>query len=141
MKRLLKKYFDIDSADFFKRLFHSLVPFNPYFYESIEYNPDLWGPFWILTFLIFVIAACGSIQKYLSDTEYAPSFFQKFIPISAALIYGVGFILPLILYIFMKCFGSQTSYIQILCAYGYSMSIFIPIIIACSLPIGVRKYF
>lgn len=107
------------------------------FYESIEYNPDLWGPFWILTFLIFVIAACGSIQKYLSDTEYAPSFFQKFIPISAALIYGVGFILPLILYIFMKCFGSQTSYVQILCAYGYSMSIFIPIIIACSLPIGV----
>ena len=39
----------------------------------------------------------------------------------------------------MKCFGSQTNYIQILCAYGYSMSIFIPVIIACSLPIGVRK--
>lgn len=136
----LKKYFDIDTADFFKRFFHALIPFNPYFYDSIEYNPDLWGPFWIYTFLIFIIAACGSIQKYLNNTEDSSSFFQEFIPISAGLIYGVGFLVPLVLYAIMKCFGSNTNYVQILCAYGYSYSIFIPIVIACSLPIGVSEY-
>lgn len=32
----------------------------------------------------------------------------------------------------MKCFGAKNSYITALCIYGYSYSIFIPVIIVCS---------
>lgn len=137
---MLKPYFNIDTEDFFKRFFHSLIPFNPYFYDSIENNPDLWGPFWIYTFLIFAIAACGSLQTYLGNTTLPSSFYQTFLPVAAGMIYGVGFILPTILYIFMKCFGSDSAFMNILCTYGYSMGIYIPAIVACTFPIGVSKY-
>lgn len=135
--RFLKKYFDIDTADFFKRFLQALIPFNPFFHDTIEHNPDLWGPFWIYTFLIFIIAACGSITKYLGGTTVSDSFFQQFIPVAASLIYGIGFLLPLFLYIAMKCFGTKSELVSVICTYGYSMSIYIPVIIACSLPIGV----
>jgi len=133
----LKKYFDIDTADFFKRLLQAIVPFNPMFYKSIELTPDLWGPVWIYTTLIFIIAACGSISKYLNNDVINVSFFQEFIPIAAAFIYGLGFILPLVLFILMKIFGTASSYVTIICIYGYSMGIYLPIIIACTVPIGV----
>jgi hypothetical protein len=138
----MKEYFDLDTVDFFKRFFHSLIPFNPYFHDSIVKKPDLWGPFWIYTFLIFIIAACGSVQKYLSDTDIAPSFFQRFLPVAAGLIYGCGFILPLILWGLMKLFGgTETKIGNIICCYGYSFAIYIPVVIACTFPIGVSYYF
>lgn len=135
----LKKYFDINTSDFFGRFLKALIPFNSYFYSSIEINPDLWGPIWINTFLVFLIASCGTLVKYLTNTKADDSFYQEFIPISAGVVYGVGLVLPLILYILMKCFGSKSSLITIVCVYGYSMGIYIPVIIACSIPIGVRK--
>ena len=135
----LKPYFEIDTSDFFKRFFQSLVPFNGYFSDSIEKNPDLWGPFWIYTFLVFVIAACGSIQKYLSNTNLTESFYHKFVPISAGMIYGIGFVLPGFLFITIKCcFKGETSFMTILCTYGYSMSIYIPTVIACTFPLDVN---
>ena len=134
----LKKYFDINTSDFFGRFLKALIPFNGYFYSSIEMNPDLWGPVWINTFLVFLIAACGSITKYLNGNEVEDSFFQEFIPISAGVIYGIALVLPLVMFLLMRCFGSKSSFVTILCTYGYSMGIYIPMLIACSLPIGVR---
>ena len=32
----------------------------------------------------------------------------------------------------MKCFGAHNSYIITLCIYGYSYSVFIPVILLCS---------
>ncbi len=135
----LKKYFDLDTADFFKRFLQAIIPFNPMFYKSIELTPDLWGPIWIYTTLIFIIAACGSLSKYLSNDVINVSFFQEFIPIAAAFVYGLGFILPLVLFILMKIFGTASSYATIVCIYGYSMGIYLPVIIACTVPIGVSK--
>ena len=33
----------------------------------------------------------------------------------------------------MRCFGAKNSYITALCIYGYSYSIFVPVIIICSI--------
>lgn len=136
----LKPYFDLNTSDFMKRFFAAFIPFNTYFYGIIEVQPDLWGPVWIYTFLVFLIAACGSIVKYLGGINIDDSFFQEFVPVAAALIYGIGFILPLMIWGAMKCFGSESSYATILCTYGYSMGIYIPVLIACSIPIGVSDY-
>jgi len=62
---LLQPYFNVENHDIRSRLLHSLVPFNPKFYDIIESNPDLYGPFWISTTLILTIAASGSLNKYL----------------------------------------------------------------------------
>ena len=126
----LQKYFDIDTEEIKDRLISSLIPLNSRFYNLIEKKPDLYGPFWIFTTLIFVIAASGSMTKYLQGITNE-DYFQQFIPKAAYIIYGIGFCLPIIIYVVMYFFGSNTPFILILCTYSYSFSIYIPIMILC----------
>jgi hypothetical protein len=126
----LQKYFDIDTEEIKERLISSLIPLNSRFYNLIEKKPDLYGPFWIFTTLIFVISASGSMTKYLQGITNE-DYFQQFIPKAAYIIYGIGFCLPIIIYVVMYFFGSNTPFILILCTYSYSFSIYIPIMILC----------
>ena len=126
----LQKYFDIDTEEIKERLISSLIPLNSRFYNLIENKPDLYGPFWIYTTLIFVIAASGSMTKYLQGITNE-DYFQEFIPKAASIIYGIGFCLPLIIYVLMYFFGSDATFILILCIYSYSFTIYIPIMILC----------
>ena len=126
----LQKYFDIDTEEIKERLISSLIPLNSRFYNLIEKKPDLYGPFWIFTTLIFIISVSGSMTKYLQGITNE-DYFQQFIPKAAYIMYGIGFSLPIIIYIVMYFFGSKTSFILILCTYSYSFSIYIPIMILC----------
>jgi hypothetical protein len=40
----------------------------------------------------------------------------------------------------MKCFGSESTFISVLCTYGYSFTIFIPIVIACAAPFDLAQW-
>lgn len=118
-----------------QRIINSFIFYNASFYEISSGAPDLYGPFWIYTTLIFVIAACGSLSKYFQG-KTTTNFFQEFVPVATTTIYGIGFGLPALIYILMKVFGSNTSYPCALCIYGYSLSVFIPILIICSSGFG-----
>ena len=61
----LQAYFDFETDEIIKRLIASLIPFNKNFIHLVEKNPDLYGPFWIYTTLIFIIASAGSLTKYI----------------------------------------------------------------------------
>jgi hypothetical protein len=67
------------------RLLHSLVPFNPKFHDISEQSPDLYGPFWIYTTLVFIIAAAGSLAKYIKE-DSSKNFFQEFVPLAAGIV-------------------------------------------------------
>ncbi len=67
------------------RLLHSLIPFNPKFYDISQQTPDLYGPFWIYTTLIFIIAAAGSLSGYLQN-NISQNFFQEFVPIATGIV-------------------------------------------------------
>jgi len=108
-----------------------LIPFNIKFYDISTENPDLYGPFWIYTSIIFILSASGSLSR-MSQGSKVSSFFQTFVPTAAGLIYGIGFMTPFVMVIIMRCFGAKNSYITALCIYGYSYSIFIPVILLCS---------
>ena len=124
----LQVYFDIDTEDIKNRLISSLNPLNSNFIKLINNKPDLYGPFWIYTTIIFIIAASGSFSKYLQGANDA-DYFQEFVPTAAYVIYGVGFCLPFIIFILMYFFGSQINFMIILCIYGYSFTIYAPIMI------------
>ncbi len=81
----VRQYFNIKSSDFYTRFGYSLIPFYPNFCTLTEGSPDVYGPFWIYTTLIFVVAAAGSLSSYFSERE-AKGFFQEFVPISAAIV-------------------------------------------------------
>ena len=126
----LQSYFDIETDDIIKRLLASLIPCNKNFINLVEKKPDLYGPFWIYTTLIFIIASAGSLTQYIHGADQE-DYFQKFIPIAGGVIYGVGFCLPLIVKALMYVFGSETSFVLVLCIYSYSFTIYAPIFILC----------
>jgi hypothetical protein len=81
----LKQYFNVTTVDVRTRLLHSLIPFNPKFYDISTSKPDLYGPFWIYTTLIFIIAAAGSISGYL-QSNLSQNFFQEFVPVATGIV-------------------------------------------------------
>lgn len=60
------KYFNVEISDILERLKGSVIPFNKSFYQTAEKNPDLYGPFWIYTTIVFVITVAANISGYLS---------------------------------------------------------------------------
>ena len=73
----LQIYFDFETEEIIKRLIASLIPFNKNFINIVEKKPDLYGPFWIYTTLIFIVASAGSLTKYIQGATNE-DYFQKF---------------------------------------------------------------
>ena len=127
----MKPYFKVTTNEVLLRILFSLIPFNLKFYDISTENPDLYGPFWIYTCLIFILSAAGSLSRIFQGAKVS-SFFQTFVPVAAGLIYGIGFVTPFVMVMIMKCFGAKNTYVSALCIYGYSYSIFIPVFLLCS---------
>lgn len=127
----LQEYFDVDTDEVYQRFMASMIPFNTSFIKLVEGKPDLYGPFWIYTTLVLIIAATGSCTKWFQGVKQE-DFFQEFVPLAASVIYGIGFCLPLIIKGLIFLFDGETSFILILCIYGYSFSIYIPVCLICT---------
>jgi hypothetical protein len=97
------KYFDVTTHDVLRRLFFSLNPFSDKLLQAIGENADLYGPFWIYTSMIFLLAFAENMHNYLAvgSNEFAYDFAN--IPPSFLVVYGVGFGVPLGLSFLMKC--------------------------------------
>ncbi|CAA0839243.1 Integral membrane Yip1 family protein [Striga hermonthica] len=61
-----RPYFDVDTSDVLERIRDSLFPFRGSFSEKTASSPDLYGPFWICTTLIFVAASIGTFVTYIA---------------------------------------------------------------------------
>ena len=136
---IFKKYFQITSNDFILRFINSFIPFNHKFGNLIQNNPDLYGPIWIYTSLILLISATGSLTRTLQGHNNK-NFFQEFIPIAGTTVYSVGFGLPILITFLMKLFGVKLGFVHVICTYGYSFSIFLPISIICVIQINAVQW-
>jgi hypothetical protein len=81
----MHQFFQVKTSEVIQRIMHSLVPFNPKLLEISQNNPDVYGPFWIYTTLIFVLAASGALTKFLNGNPTL-AFFQNFVPYAAGLV-------------------------------------------------------
>ena len=135
-KESFGKYFDVELNDIKQKLKGSLIPFNKSFYQSIETNSDLYGPFWIFTTIIFLIALIGNISSYMhSENKEKFVYDYNHVPHAIFIIYGFGFGAPFTLWLIMKfLFKIDIDLITNICIYGYSYTILIPILLICIIP-------
>ncbi|KAK4748836.1 hypothetical protein SAY87_015422 [Trapa incisa] len=137
-----KPYFDVDTSDVVERIRESLFPFRGNFNEKISSNPDLYGPFWICTTLIFVAASIGTFVTYLAhkikDKEW--EYDINLVTWSAGLFYGYIFVVPLGLYVILKYFSVPSGLAQLLCLYGYSLFIFLPALCLSIVPLEIFRW-
>jgi hypothetical protein len=128
------KYFNVELNDVISKLKGACIPFNKSFYESVENTPELYGPFWTFTTIIFLITVTSNLSGYLSsDKNFSSNF--NFMPYAALFIYGFGFGAPLIIYLLSKfSFKVDIDLITNICVYGYSFVILIPVLFICAIP-------
>ncbi|KAK3033142.1 hypothetical protein RJ639_036326 [Escallonia herrerae] len=137
-----KPYFDVDTSDILERIKDSLLPFSGSFNEKTANTPDLYGPFWICTTLIFVAASIGTFVTYvahkLQNKEW--DYDINLVTWSAALFYGYVTVVPLCLYIILKYFSAPSGLVQLFCLYGYSLFIFIPALCLSIIPFDIFRW-
>lgn len=92
--------------DIKNRLLASLIPFNKKFYNMYKEKPDLYGPFWIYTTLIIILAISGNLYRYF-QMKNKFTYNYDFIPIAAAVVYSIGLGLPFCLKLLMRLLGSD----------------------------------
>ena len=135
-KESFGKYFNVELNDIKLKLKGSLIPMNKSFYQSIEVNADLYGPFWIFTTIIFLISLIGNFSSYIHAEDKEKFVYDyNHVPHAIFIIYGFGFGAPLILWLIMKfIFRIDIDLVTNMCIYGYSYTILIPILLICIIP-------
>eukprot|EP01026_Neomeris_dumetosa_P071005 TRINITY_DN7140_c0_g1_i3.p1 TRINITY_DN7140_c0_g1~~TRINITY_DN7140_c0_g1_i3.p1 ORF type:complete len:297 (-),score=35.07 TRINITY_DN7140_c0_g1_i3:394-1284(-) len=128
------QYFDVDTNDVLQRCLHSLYgPLKKDFYENTKEKPDLYGPFWITTTVIFLAVIASSIVKSfdkakkddLSELSWAVGLFYSYVFIVGLVFWGI-----------LKLYGqNDASLASVWCMYGYTMTIWVPVSILASVPI------
>ncbi|KAG4301737.1 hypothetical protein PCK1_002000 [Pneumocystis canis] len=116
------KFFNIDANQIIQRCIHAIFPKNN-FLELIEDNPDLYGPFWVSTTVIFVMFFTSTITEWIKAHISKVSYNCNILTFTKAcsLIYGIWGLLT-----YYQCKLKLNEYF---CLYGYAMSIWIPVAI------------
>ncbi|KAE9448165.1 hypothetical protein C3L33_19938, partial [Rhododendron williamsianum] len=137
-----KPYFDVDTSDVLERIKDSLIPFRGSFSEKTASNPDLYGPFWICTTLIFVAASIGTFVTYVAHKIHKKewNYDINLVTWSAGLFYGYVAVVPLCLYIILKYFSAPSGLVQLFCLYGYSLFVFIPALCLSIIPLEIFRW-
>jgi len=131
--------FNVNTKQVLHRIGRSLIPYPPTFFDSIQPNPDMYGPFWIASTVVFLLAATGNIATYLNAVVQDASsgnwtYNLNKLSYAAAAIYGYFFLMPLVLWGIFKFNKVPVRFIELLCLYGYSFFIYMPISVLCIIP-------
>lgn len=149
-----QKFFNVNTNDVLERLKRSMIPHGSdnYLITHIRPNPDLYGPFWICVTLVFSIAISGNMVNYLqtaNSAKYHWKYDFHVVSYAATCIFLYAWLLPLALWGALKwTYSSRNteeelieSYaapglLELLCLYGYSLSIYIPMAFLWAIQIG-----
>ncbi|XP_008432608.1 protein YIPF1 [Poecilia reticulata] len=135
-----QKFFDIETHHVKERILGSLVPWpgKNFIQVHLRKNPDLYGPFWICTTLVFAIAISGNLSTFLryfgnSNYKYTAEFGK--VSIAATAIFSYAWLVPLGLWGLLLWRSNKIlnlvsySFMEIVCVYGYSLAVYIPAVV------------
>uniref|UniRef100_A0A0C9RY25 Protein YIPF n=2 Tax=Fopius arisanus TaxID=64838 RepID=A0A0C9RY25_9HYME len=151
-----QKFFNVDTNDVLQRIKKSMIPHGTdnYLLSHIRPNPDLYGPFWICVTLIFAIAVSGNLANYL-QASYTGQHHWRYefhiVSYAATCIFLYVWLLPLVIWAAVKWTNQPNDadldaelietnkppgLLELLCLYGYSLSIYIPTAFMWTIQIG-----
>ncbi|CAG8531163.1 1005_t:CDS:2 [Ambispora leptoticha] len=135
------QFFDVDTFQVLERASKSLFP-KDNFIEVVGNNPDLYGPFWIATtvvFLLFVTSTiAASIEALINGQKI--TYDIPILSFGAMTIYTYTFLLPLLIWVGLKYLGCKPSLLDIIGLYGYGLTIWLPISVICIIPSDVLRW-
>jgi len=133
-------YFDVDTKDVFARCFAGIVPFGKPFFERVQGNPDLYGPFWVTTTVLFLLAISSNFAEYIAywwegvEEHWNYDFYK--VTVAAAVFYAFLIIVPIVIWALQRFLvRAKLTYNQVACVYGYSLTSFLIATPFCIAPI------
>ncbi|KAL6769623.1 hypothetical protein ACKKBG_A31755 [Auxenochlorella protothecoides x Auxenochlorella symbiontica] len=147
--RRYRTYFNVDTSDVLGRIFRAIALFfKSDFHEFISPNPDLYGPFWVATTLVFVSAVTGNYASYLAwkrshaGDEASTGWYGDINKVggSMGLFYGYVGVVGLALYAALRYFRAGVSLAHVWCTYGYALAVFIPMAFVCVFPVEIMRW-
>jgi len=138
-----QQYFDVDTNTVLQRCVGTLLPKSNYVANYLSPSPDLYGPFWTLTTLIFSLfvfsSLASSIVAYLSDRPVEYNFQQLSVAVSLIYAYGLG--LPALLWIALRYLGvNDWSLVEAIALWGYGQFVWIPVAVLCVIPVPLVRW-
>ncbi|KAF8607406.1 Yip1-domain-containing protein [Ceratobasidium sp. AG-I] len=153
-----QRWFDVDTTTVLARIIHSFNPFSPdpspftgpsasqptipFLPSSTDTKPDLYGPFWTLTTVIFALfvfsSFAASVTSYLSAEPFVYDFTLLSIGVSLVYAYGIG--TPFALWAVLRYLGTEWSIVEGIAVWGYAMAVWIPVAALCIIPIPILRW-
>ncbi|KAJ3100592.1 hypothetical protein HDU97_002122 [Phlyctochytrium planicorne] len=112
------------------------------FNEKVAGNPDLYGPLWISTTVIFALfmasTIAGSINSYLAGVQYEVNV--TLLSFASISVYTYAVVMPGVVWGLGKYFASPIAFLDAVGVYGYGLSIWVPVSILCILPMELLRW-
>lgn len=150
-----QKFFDVDSREVMDRIVASITPkWDSTLKHHLRTKPDLYGPLWISVTLVFTIAISGNIANYLqhaNSIKYHWRYDFHLVSYAATVICLYVTLLPSILWGLLKWSTQVTDIeglnedvtpgvLELICVYGYSLFIYIPVSVLWSIQINFLQW-
>ncbi|XP_055605567.1 protein YIPF1 [Uranotaenia lowii] len=152
-----QKFFNVDTMTVVDRIATSIIPKrapSDYLKLNIGTNPDLYGPVWIVITLIFTIAISGNMASYLQKTgDHVWRYNFHLVSVAATVIILYTVLVPFTLWALIKWSTRLTdidieedepspspSLLSLICVYGYSMAIYIPVSILWTIQVSLFQW-
>ncbi|KAL8761484.1 MAG: hypothetical protein Q9184_002394 [Pyrenodesmia sp. 2 TL-2023] len=149
------QFFAVDTTSVLHRCLSALLPFpHTSFLDILDGNPDLYGPFWIATTVVFILFLTGTISQYLAshhDTAFVYNF--RLLSGAAGLVYGYTALVPVGLWVALKWFSrggagrglgeverEAIGVVECWALYGYANVIWIPVALISWSPVSWLNY-
>uniref|UniRef100_A0A915JCD7 Protein YIPF n=1 Tax=Romanomermis culicivorax TaxID=13658 RepID=A0A915JCD7_ROMCU len=119
-----RKFFDVDTDVVKWKIADNIWPFLNG--KNEKFHPDFYGPVWLSSTLICVLAVFGGIFEFSSGGKNSIDY--RLISTFATLIFAYVFVQPLILWTgfwWRKC-SNRPDLSSMISIFGYSLSIYIP---------------
>lgn len=138
-----QRYFTIEQSDLSRRVLASLDPRKTQeFIEGVERQPDLYGPFWICSSVVFLSIICSSLsfiadRVFFGAAKQGHEYNHANLGFLFSTVYGFLLAVPAALTFGLKFADTQTSLVKVraghqnICFYGYSFASFA--LVACVL--------
>ncbi|CAH2273046.1 YIPF2 isoform X1 [Pelobates cultripes] len=144
-------FFDVDTYQVLDRIKASVIPLpgKNFVRHHLRNNPDLYGPFWICATLVITLSIMGNLSTFIqmhdrAGYNYNPQFHK--VSVAGVIIYSYAWLVPLALWGFlqwrkgvMQGVGSY-SFLETVCVYGYSLTVYIPTTILCVIPFELFRW-
>lgn len=136
-------YFDVETKTVLERCWKTMYPKEDYVEVVLAGQPDLYGPFWLPTTLIFILffasSLSGALTAYLNSKTYDYDFTKLTLAVGLVYVYALG--LPTCIWAAMRYWATiETRTIpEIINLYGYGLTIFIPVALLSIPPIPLLR--